>query len=107
MANVRTVRRPHDATDLYLAPVTLAVDARLEELAALSPEELAAEIALTTNLDPRGARERERAVVTTATHPLDLHGWEASLSHRGVRLAHGDHSLALGLPPNVQEYLRG
>lgn len=106
MANVRTVRRPHDATDLYLAPVTLAVDARLEELAVLSPDELAAEISLTTNLDPRGALERERAVVTTATHPLDLHGWQASLSPRGIRLSHGDHSLVLGLPSNVWEYLR-
>lgn len=105
MANVRTARRPHDATDLYLAPVTLAVDARLEELAVLSPEELAAEISLTTNLDPRGSLERERAVVATATYPLDLHGWEASLSHRGIRLSHGDRSLALGLPANVRDYL--
>lgn len=106
MANVRSVGRPHDAADLYLAPVTLAVDARLEELAVMSPDELATEISLTTNLDPRGALERERAVVVTATYPLDLRGWEASLSHRGIRLSHGDHSLVLGLPPNVWEYLR-
>ena len=66
------VRRPHDTTDLYLAPVTLAVDERLERLAALSAQELADEISLTTNLDPRSALERERAAVITATYPIDL-----------------------------------
>lgn len=105
MARDRAVRRPHDATDLYLAPVTLAVDGRLEELALLSPEDLASEIAISTNIDPRSTAERERAVVSAATYPLDLHGWNVSMSPRGLRLFHADHSLVLGLPPNVVEYL--
>lgn len=103
----RPVRRPHDATDLYLAPVTLAVDGRLEELALLSAEDLASEIAVTANIDPRSDVERQRAVVSAATYPLDLHGWNVGLSPRGLRLYHADHSLVLGLPPNVVEYLRG
>ncbi len=103
----RAARRPHDATDLYLAPVTLAVDGRLEELARLTPEDLASEIAVTTNSDPRTSVERERAVVSAATYPLDLHGWNVGLSPRGLRLYHADHSLVLGLPPNVLEYLEG
>lgn len=101
------VRRPHDTTDLYLAPVTLAVDERLERLAALSAQELADEISLTTNLDPRSALERERAAVVTATYPIDLHGWQVSLAPRGIRLSHGEHSLVLGLPPNLRDYLQG
>ena len=105
MARDHALRRPHDATDLYLAPVTLAVDGRLEELALLSPEGLASEIALSTNSDPRSTVERERAVLSAATYPLDLHGWNVGMSPRGLRLFHADHSLVLGLPPNVVEYL--
>ena len=37
---------PHDLSDLYLAPVLLAVDARLEELGKLDLGQLAYEVAL-------------------------------------------------------------
>lgn len=107
MARDRALRRPHDATDLYVAPVTLAVDGRLEELALLAPEDLASEIALSTNSDPRSPVERERAVVSAATHPLDMHGWNVGMSPRGLRLFHANHSLVLGLPQNLVEYLSG
>ena len=38
--------RPHDVTDLYLAPVLLTVDARIEELGKLDKDRLAYEVAL-------------------------------------------------------------
>ena len=38
--------RPHDVTDLYLAPVALAVDARIEELGQLDKDELVYEVAV-------------------------------------------------------------
>ena len=41
--------RPHDVTDLYLAPVLLAVDARIEELGKLDKDGLAYEVALESN----------------------------------------------------------
>lgn len=87
--------------------MTLAVDGRLEELARLTPEELVCEIAVTANSDAKSSVERQRAVVSAATYPLDLHGWNVDLSPRGLRLHHAEHSLVLGLPPNVLEYLEG
>ena len=38
--------RPHDISDLYLAPVVLAVDARIEELGQLDKDRLTYEVAL-------------------------------------------------------------
>ena len=105
MARDHALRRPHDATDLYLAPVTLAVDGRLEELALLSPEALAAEIAISTNDDSGSPAARERAVVSAVTYLLEMHGWNAGMAPRGLRLFHASHSLVLGLPKNVMDYL--
>jgi hypothetical protein len=38
------VNRPHDVTDLYLAPVLLAVDARIGELGKLDKDRLVYEV---------------------------------------------------------------
>ena len=38
--------RPHDVTDLYLAPVLLAVDARIGELGKLDKDGLVYEVGL-------------------------------------------------------------
>lgn len=105
MARDHALRRPHDATDLYLAPVTLAVDGRLQELGLLAPEALASEIAISTNSDAGSTVARERAVVSAVTYLLEMHGWNASMAPRGLRLSHGEHSVVLGLPRNVMEYL--
>jgi len=37
---------PHDIADLYLAPVALEVDARITELATLTDEKLAVQVAI-------------------------------------------------------------
>jgi len=87
--------RPHDVTDLYLAPVLLAVDARIEELGKLDKDRLAYEVAL----------EREEALIRTITHLVDPHHWEFSWDPRGLRMTHHAHTLVLGIPAVFLDYL--
>ena len=42
--------RPHDIPDLFLAPVVLAIDAKIEELARLDARQLAYEVALESDI---------------------------------------------------------
>jgi hypothetical protein len=95
---------PHNVADLYLAPVALAVDARLTELGALSPEELQSRIGVESDLPDYTVAMREEAILRSVTHLIDLHGWTAEWDSRGVRLAHEPHALVLGIPHNVQAF---
>jgi hypothetical protein len=98
---------PHDYTDLFLAPVALTVDQRLDEFASLDPAALDRKVALESNQLTGTAAERGSALVASVTYLLDLHGWRASWDSRGVRLSHGTHGLVLGVPPNVAAYVAG
>ncbi|WP_136707226.1 hypothetical protein [Agromyces sp. H66] len=93
-------------TDLYLAPVVLGVEGRLEELGALSSDDLGFQVILETNIEPRDTAERRKALIETIRRRVELHGWEVSLHERGVAVSHDDHTIVLGLPDNVREYLR-
>lgn len=97
--------RPHDITDLYLAPVALAVDARIEELGHLDKGGLAYEVAVESDMPDLTRRFREDALIRTVTHLIDCHDWEMSWDPRGLRLAHDGHSLVLGIPAVFHEYL--
>jgi hypothetical protein len=97
--------RPHDISDLYLAPVALAVDARLEELGRLDKDALAYEVAVESDLPDVTRRVREEALIRTVTHLIDRHDWEFSWDPRGLRLAHDGHSFVLGIPAVFAEYL--
>ena len=97
--------RPHDITDLYLAPVALAVDARIEELGHLGKDGLAYEVAVESDLPDLTRRFREDALIRAVTHLLDRHDWELSWDPRGLRLTHEGHSLVLGIPAVFLEYL--
>lgn len=99
------VRAPHDYIDLFLAPVALAVDQRLEEFAALDRDALHRRVVLESNQAASDAADRRSALVASVTYLLDLHGWTASWDGRGVRLSHADHTLVLGAPPNVVGYV--
>ncbi len=99
--------RPHDISDLYLAPVALAVDARIEELGQLGKDGLAYEIAIESDLPDLTRRFREDALMRTVTHLIDRHDWELSWDPRGLRLTHDGHSLVLGIPAVFLEYLDG
>jgi len=98
--------RPHDLTDLYLAPVALAVDARITELGNLDKEQLAYEVALESDSPDFTQEMREEALIRTVTHLIDIHDWEVSWDPRGLRLTHEAHTFVLGLPPVFVEYLQ-
>jgi hypothetical protein len=98
-------RTPHDYTDLFLAPVALAVDQRLEEFAALDRGALHRRVSLETDRSARTAAQRGADVVASVTYLLDLHGWRASWDPRGLRLSHDEHSLVLGIPSAVAAYV--
>lgn len=97
--------RPHDVADLYLAPVALAVDARIEDLGHLDKDGLAYEVAIESDLPDVTRRIREDALIRTVTHLIDCHHWQLSWDPRGLRLTHDEHSFVLGVPAVFLEYL--
>lgn len=92
--------RPHDRSDLFLAPVALEIDTRLAELGAMTLEELNMRVALAANVDTRFAAERESGLLQTVTHLIEMHDWTAQWDSRGVRIMHADHAITLGCPAN-------
>jgi hypothetical protein len=98
--------KPHDLPDLYLAPVVLAVDARIEELGRLDKDGLAYEVALESNEPDYTLGMREEALIRTVTHLIDRHGWEVRWDPRGLRLTHDTHTFVLGIPAVFLEYLQ-
>jgi hypothetical protein len=96
---------PHDFADLYLAPVALKVDARIMQLAALDDDKLALHIAIESDEPDWTTELRRDALLRTVGNLIDLHGWELSWDARGVRLAHDEHSVVLGVPANVVRYV--
>jgi len=97
--------RPHDIADLYLAPVALAVDARIEELGRLDKEALVYEVGLESDTPDFTRAMREDALIRTVTHLIDLHAWEFSWDPRGLRLTHDEHTFVLGIPAVFAGYL--
>jgi len=98
---------PHDITDLYLAPVVLAVDARLEELGALDLDDLRKRVAVVAGGVDLTVEMREKGLLRTVAQGLDLHNWRLAWDPRGLRLQHAEHELALGVAPVFREYLAG
>ena len=97
--------RPHDITDLYLAPVVLAVDARIGELGHLDRDRLAYEVALESDSPDFTRSMREEGLIRTVTHLIDTHDWEFSWDPRGLRLTHEAHTFVLGIPAVFRDYL--
>jgi hypothetical protein len=97
--------RPHDITDLYLAPVVLAVDGRITELGRLDLDGLAYEVALESDSPDFTRAMREEALIRTVVHMTDTHSWEFSWDERGLRLTHGAHTFVLGIPAVFRDYL--
>ena len=97
--------RPHDVTDLYLAPVLLVVDARIEELSKLDKDGLTYEVALDSNSHHITRHMREQALIRTITHLIDTHHWQLSWDPRGLRMTHDTHTFVLGIPAVFHEYL--
>ena len=96
---------PHDLADLFLAPVALQVDQRLEEFGTLERDALHERVGLETNSTARLRSHRAKDVVASVTRLLELHGWSVCWDDRGVRLSHERHTLVLGVPGNVLSYV--
>ena len=99
--------RPHDVTDLYLAPVVLAVDARIEELGQLDADQLAHKVAFQSDSQDYTPQLREEALIETITAMIECHGWKLSWDPRGLRLTHEAHTFVLGVPAGFGEYIHG
>jgi hypothetical protein len=97
--------RPHDVTDLYLAPVLLAIDTRIEELGKLDKDGLAYAVALASDSRDNTKQLRQEALITTLTHLVETHHWEFSWDPRGLRMTHAGHTLVMGIPTVFLDYL--
>lgn len=98
---------PHDAVDLFLAPVALAVDARIAELGSLPADELALAVGVASDLADWTPELRDEALLRAISHLIDTHGWTLSWDGRGLRLAHGPHQIVLGVPASFVDYRTG
>lgn len=98
---------PRDTADLYLAPVMLAVDARIEQLGRLDKGALAYEVALESDSPDITRHMREEALIRTITHLVEPHHWTFSWDPRGLRLTHDAHTFVLGVPAVFLEFLEG
>ena len=99
--------RPHDVTDLYLAPVLLKIDRRISDLEGLSVKEIDYQVALATNQQPRDVADRAVLLQQAIIDALDTHGWETSWVSRGLKVKHEDRELVLGVPDSLRSYLEG
>jgi len=97
--------RPRDITDLYLAPVLLAVDARIDELGRMDEKALVYEVALDSDIPDITRSMREEGLIKTITHLIDTHHWTFSWDPRGLRLTNGHHTFVLGVPAVLRAYL--
>jgi hypothetical protein len=98
--------RPHDVSDLFLAPVILDLDAKLDELGKLAPAELAYQVALESDTPDSSRQLREMAVLRMIERQVETHNWALAWDPRGLRVSHDGRVLVLGVPPAIHDYLR-
>jgi hypothetical protein len=96
---------PRDVTDLALAPVAIAVDEMLRSYEGLDRVDIDFRLALETDRQPRSLEARASAVLETITRSVNLRGWEPAWCDRGLTLRHGEHTLTIGLPAELRDYL--
>jgi hypothetical protein len=99
--------RPHDVADLHLAPVVLALDARIVELGLLDPEALARRVALEGDTPDVTRDLRSAGLLRSIRYFIDCHAWELSWDVRGLRLTHGKNRVVLGVPASFEAYVSG
>ena len=98
---------PHDTSDLFLAPVTLELDQRIDELGRLGPKAFGKEIALESDLADWTRDLREAALLRTVGHLVEMHNWVLSWDPRGLRLSHKGRHVVLGIPDSFRVFLSG
>jgi hypothetical protein len=98
---------PHDLPDLFLAPVVLALDSKIEELSKIDDHALAYWIALEGDRADWTPELRQSGLLQAIRQAVDLHDWQISVDPRGLKLSHGRHSLVIGIPQTFVAYLAG
>jgi glutamine cyclotransferase len=98
---------PRGVADLNLAPVALAIDARIEELAGKTPDQLAFQIRIATNRAGRTPEARQSELLEAIAYLTDTHGWKLSMDARGVRMTHGQYSVVFGIPDTFSAFVAG
>ncbi|MGX7678900.1 hypothetical protein ACSMXN_08370 [Jatrophihabitans sp. DSM 45814] len=96
---------PRDMSDLHLAPVVLAVDARIDALGQLDADALTIAVEDTSDDPIKYLSFREEALITAIQQSIECHGWALAWDPRGLRMTHGERSLVLGVPPSFMAYL--
>lgn len=96
---------PHDITDLRLAPVTLAVDAAIEDLGRLSVDDLANRIERYRNISDITRENRMHWIIQEIEARAETFEWTLSFDDRGIRLTHKEHSFVLGTPATINAYI--
>ena len=72
---------------------------------APAPQPRAARARVHATPETGDGADRRAALRATLTDGLGLHGWKAKWHDRGLRLTHGEHSVVLGLGPELRAYL--
>jgi hypothetical protein len=98
---------PHDAADLYLAPLLLVLNERLEELNGLALDDLRVHVGLVSDQPDWSRDMRETGLLHAISHTIDCHDWTLSWHQRGLRVSHGKHQVVLGVPATFAGYLDG
>ena len=98
---------PHDISDLHLAPVVLALDARVQELGLLDVDELTQRVALESNLADWSRDMRIAGLLEAVSHFIDCHGWTLAWDPRGIRVSHDLNTVVLGVGPSLVDYVEG
>ncbi len=96
---------PHGVADLYMAPVVIALDARIDELSKLDRHQLEDRVALESNRPDWSREDRQFGLLDTISHLIECHNWLLSWDERGVRLTHGEYGIVLGVPKSFFEYV--
>jgi hypothetical protein len=91
---------------LLLAPIALAIDARIEKLGRLDVRELAFNVELEADTAGWTRKMREEALLIAVQHTIAVRPWQLRWDRRGIRMKHDEHDdLVLGVPPTFTQYL--
>lgn len=96
---------PHDTADLALAPVVIRLDREIGMYSGLTQEEVVERIAAEPDSQASSFPARRAALLRALTQFVDLHGWDARINDRGLRLSHGDNAVTIGFPRSLRTYL--
>ena len=102
---------PKVAHDLTLAPVAVAIDENLQRLRNKTSTELDFELALELDKPEFSHTREERAerIRRVSIRDVDLHGWNAEITHDGhsVHLSGGSVTIDIGLSAAISHFIDG